>query len=77
VRSRSLLRCLGEELRELRTSKKLTQLSLAALAGVHINVVGRLEKGSYNPTVLLLSALAIKLEVSMEELFAGAERRMR
>jgi len=68
---------LGEELRELRTSKKLTQLSLAALAGVHINVVGRLEKGSYNPTVLLLSALAIKLEVSMAELFAGAEERMR
>jgi putative transcriptional regulator len=77
VRSRSLLRCLGEELRELRTGMKLTQESLAALAGVHINVVGRLEKGSYNPTVLLLSALAIKLDVSMEELFAGAEKRMR
>jgi hypothetical protein len=28
---------------------KLTLESLAALAGVHINVVGRLEKGSYNP----------------------------
>jgi transcriptional regulator with XRE-family HTH domain len=77
VRSRSLLRCLGEELRGLRTGKKLTQESLAALAGVHINVVGRLEKGAYNPTVLLLSALAIKLDVSMEELFAGAEERMR
>ena len=76
MRSRSLLRSLGEEIRELRTAKQLPQESLAALAGVHINVVGRLEKGTYNPTVLLLSALAIKLDVSMEELFAGAEHRM-
>jgi hypothetical protein len=40
-------------------------------------VVGRLEKGSYNPTVLLLPALAIKLDVSMEELFAEAEAEER
>jgi transcriptional regulator with XRE-family HTH domain len=75
VRSRSILRGLGEEVRERRTEKKLSQMALAGMAGVHMNVVGRLERGVYNPTVLLLQAIAIKLNVSLEELLAGAERR--
>jgi transcriptional regulator with XRE-family HTH domain len=75
VRSRSILRSLGEEVRELRAQQNLSQEALAGLAGVHTNVVGRLERGSYNPTVLTLTALAMKLGVSLEELFRGAEGR--
>jgi transcriptional regulator with XRE-family HTH domain len=75
VRSRSILRSLGQEIRELRAHKKLSQESLAGLAGVHTNVVGRLERGTYNPTVLILSALATKLGVTLTELFKGAEGR--
>jgi XRE family transcriptional regulator, regulator of sulfur utilization len=75
VRSRSILRSLGEEIRELRTQKKLSQEALAGLAGIHTNVVGRLERGSYNPTVMILVALAVKLGVSLEELFRGAVGR--
>jgi transcriptional regulator with XRE-family HTH domain len=55
--------------------KKISQESLAGLAGVHTNVVGRLERGEYNPTVLVLQAIAQKLNVSMEKLFAGAQER--
>jgi transcriptional regulator with XRE-family HTH domain len=75
VRSRSLLRSLGEEVRELRARRKLSQEALAGLAGIHTNVVGRLERGAYNPSVMILAALAVKLGVSLEELFRGAERR--
>ena len=75
MRSRSILRSLGQEIRELRAHKKLSQESLAGLAGVHTNVVGRLERGTYNPTVLILSALATKLGVSLADLFKGAEAR--
>jgi XRE family transcriptional regulator, regulator of sulfur utilization len=75
VRQRSILRGLGEEVRERRTLKKLSQETLADLAGVHTNVVGRLERGKYNPTVLTLAAIAVKLNVSLEEIFAGAARR--
>lgn len=50
-------------------------MALAGMAGVHMNVVGQLERGVYNPTVLLLQAIAIRLNVSLEELLAGAERR--
>jgi transcriptional regulator with XRE-family HTH domain len=75
VRSRSILRSLGEEIRDRRTHKKLSQEALAGLAGVHTNVVGRLERGTYNPTVMVLFAIAVKLNTSLQELFAGAERR--
>jgi transcriptional regulator with XRE-family HTH domain len=48
---------------------------LAGLAGIHTNVVGRLERGIYNPTVLVLQAIAVKLNVSLKDLMAGAEDR--
>lgn len=75
MRSRSILRSLGQEVRQLRTQKNLSQEALAALAGIHTNVVGRLERGSYNPTMLTVAAIAVKLGVSLEELFKGAEER--
>ena len=75
MRSRSILRSLGQEIRDLRTRKKLSQEALAGLAGIHTNVVGRLERGSYNPTVSTVAALAVKLGVTLEELFRGAEGR--
>jgi transcriptional regulator with XRE-family HTH domain len=66
---------LGLEVRDLRTQKKLSQEALAGLAGIHTNVVGRLERGSYNPTVMVVAAIAVKLGVTLEELFRGAEGR--
>jgi transcriptional regulator with XRE-family HTH domain len=75
VRSRSILRGLGEEIRERRTRKKLSQERLAELAGTHTNLVGRLERGIYNPSVTKLMSIAVKLDTSLSELFAGAERR--
>jgi XRE family transcriptional regulator, regulator of sulfur utilization len=69
------LRGLGQEIRERRIQKQLSQESLAGLAGIHTNVVGRLERGIYNPTVLVLQAIAVKLNVSLKDLMAGAEDR--
>jgi transcriptional regulator with XRE-family HTH domain len=66
---------LGQEIRERRVQKQLSQESLAGLAGIHTNVVGRLERGIYNPTVLVLQAIAVKLNVSLKDLMAGAEDR--
>jgi transcriptional regulator with XRE-family HTH domain len=66
---------LGQEVRDRRTRKKLSQEALANLAGIHTNVVGRLERGKYNPTVDTLASIAAKLSVPLSELFAAAERR--
>jgi len=75
VRTRTILRSLGEEVRERRKERNLSQEALAHQAGVHPNVVGRLERGSYNITVLTLLAIAMKLNTSLLELFAGAAKR--
>jgi transcriptional regulator with XRE-family HTH domain len=75
VRTRTILRSLGDEVRERRKQRNLSQEALALQAGVHPNVVGRLERGIYNPTVLILGAIAVKLNTSLAELFAGAARR--
>jgi transcriptional regulator with XRE-family HTH domain len=55
--------------------RKLSQEALADLAGIHTNVVGRLERGTYNPTVLTLLSIALKLNTSLEDLFAEAAKR--
>ena len=34
-----------------------------------------MERGSYNPTVMIVATIAVKLGVTLEELFKGAEER--
>ena len=75
MRSRSILRGLGKEVRDRRKRRKLTQEELAFDAEVHPNVIGRLERGIYNPTVTVLSAIAVQLKTPLHELFAGAAKR--
>jgi transcriptional regulator with XRE-family HTH domain len=75
VRTRTILRSLGEEVRERRKQRNLSQEALALQAGIHPNVVGRIERGIYNPSVLILDAIAMKLNASVLELFAGADKR--
>jgi transcriptional regulator with XRE-family HTH domain len=72
---KSFLRCLGEEVRERRKALGLSQIALALEAEVHPNVVGRLERGEYNPTVTILELLIVPLKVDLSVLMAGAERR--
>jgi XRE family transcriptional regulator, regulator of sulfur utilization len=74
-RENAILLSLGKEVRARRKEKKLSQEALALQAGVHTNVVGRLERGEYNPSVTLLFAIAVKLSASLLDLFAGAAKR--
>jgi transcriptional regulator with XRE-family HTH domain len=75
VPSKSLLRYLGTAVRERREERGLTQEALAATAGVHLNTIGKLERGTYNPSVLLLDAIATKLDLSLADLFKAAAKR--
>jgi transcriptional regulator with XRE-family HTH domain len=74
-REDAILLSLGKEVRARRKEKNLSQEALALQAGVHPNVVGRLERGEYNPSVTLLFAIAVKLSASLLDLFAGAAKR--
>jgi transcriptional regulator with XRE-family HTH domain len=62
------LSALGGRVRIRRERLSFSQTMLARKAGVHPNVVGRLERGICNPTVLTLLAIAGALRVPLHEL---------
>jgi transcriptional regulator with XRE-family HTH domain len=74
---KGILNALGAELRDIRTSRSLSQDALAAKAGLHRNYIGMLERGERNPTVLVLEAITDVLKTSLSALLAGAEKRSR
>jgi ribosome-binding protein aMBF1 (putative translation factor) len=55
---KTLLVSVGARIRRQRQELGISQAVLAAKAGVHTNVIGRTERGTYNPTVLTLNAIA-------------------
>jgi DNA-binding XRE family transcriptional regulator len=70
---RGILRALGLELKRRREMAGLTQMDLGAEAGVSGNYVGGIERGIFNPSVIVLSAIAGRLKVNLSALFSGAE----
>ena len=65
---------LGASIREWRKRKHLTQEELAAAAKVHVNALGRVERGEANPTLKVLWKIATKLKVSVVQLLLGPAR---
>jgi len=61
---------LGEQIRQLRQKRGLTQTQLAELAGVSRQLVGAVEAGRHLPRVDAAIGLARALETSVEELVA-------
>ena len=61
------------KLREHRQARGLDQAELAALVGVRLETIGRLENGLYNPSLKLAMDLAKVFGVSVEELFSFQE----
>lgn len=52
----------------------MTQEALAAAAKVHVNALGRVERGEANPTLKVLWKIATKLKVSVVQLLLGPAR---
>jgi transcriptional regulator with XRE-family HTH domain len=69
---KAILAGIGAEIRRRRVAMGISQVVLAAKAGVHTNVIGRTERGTYNPTVLTLHAIAAALNTSMVDLLREA-----
>ena len=68
-----ILTLLGRELRRRRREKKLTQVNLSVEAGLSPNVVGRIEIGIYNPTIVVLHAIATRLGVRVADLLSNTD----
>ncbi|WP_173422578.1 helix-turn-helix domain-containing protein [Ensifer adhaerens] len=56
-------------LRQIRSSKKITQEHLAVDANVDRTAISGIERGEYNPSVDLLDRLATALSVDISDLF--------
>lgn len=54
---------------QFRKEKKMSQEELAELVGVRRETISRLEKGQYNPSLLLANDIAVVFEVPIEEIF--------
>ena len=63
-----LTRAVGENIKRIRKSKKLSMERLAAEAGVSCSMLGQIERGEANPSVALLGKLAKVLKVPAETL---------
>ncbi|NJN94665.1 MAG: helix-turn-helix transcriptional regulator [Anaerolineales bacterium] len=64
---------LGQNIRQLRLSKGLSQEKLAELADLHRTYIGGVERGERNISLLNLIRLARVLEVPVTELVEGIE----
>ena len=56
-------------IKEVRTEKKLSQAALADLVGVSRNTISSIETGQFNPTAKLALLLCVALEKKFEDLF--------
>lgn len=63
------------KLRELRTARGLTQQQLAAQVHVSARTILSIEKGQYNPSLMLAYRLAEVFGTSVEELCCLRENR--
>jgi transcriptional regulator with XRE-family HTH domain len=63
---------LGQNIRERRKERRMSQTELAQRAGVALMTISRLERGEHEPHVRTLSQIARGLGVSLLELMRSA-----
>ena len=64
---------LGMRIKYLRSLKKWSQEDLALEAGVNKNYLSDLERGQRNPSLKILSKIAVALKISISELTKAIE----
>ncbi len=64
---------LGMRIRYLRKKKGMSQEDLALESGINKNYLSDVERGSRNPTIVVIEKIATALEVSLSTLFMGIQ----
>jgi transcriptional regulator with XRE-family HTH domain len=73
----TLRRRFGENIRQLRLARGLTQEGLAEKSNLSVDAVRRIEWGTISPSLDTLSKLARGLDISLRTLFSTFEQRRR
>ena len=63
----------GNSVRRLRLQRKVSQETLAHMAGLHTTYVGRIERGRQNISLTNIGKIARALKVKPRELFRGVQ----
>ena len=66
---RTFLQHVGFKIRELRTSRGLTQAQLGESCGLHRTFIGSVERGERNVAILNMRLIAKTLRVPLADLF--------
>ena len=65
----------GKRLKNLRTSKKLSQEKLAELSGLHSTYIGQIERGEKSPTIESIYKISIGLDISLSDFFKNIDSK--
>jgi len=60
---------LKNNLKEIRTEKKISQAQLAKMVGVSRNTISSIETGQFSPTAKLALVICIAIDKKFEEVF--------
>ena len=70
---KSVLEQLGQMIKALRKKRQFTQEDLSEKADIGVQYISRIENGSANPSLKIVSSLAAALEVTLPDLFSDLE----
>ena len=60
---------LGLRIAKLRKERGWSQIEYASRCGISANYVGNIERGEYNPTIIVIEKLALGFNMTISELF--------
>jgi transcriptional regulator with XRE-family HTH domain len=64
---------IGETIKKIRISKKLSQEDFSELIQVHRTYISPLERGNKNPSIITLKRITDNLHISLMDFFKMAE----
>ena len=64
----------GQMIKAWRKNRQFTQENLSEKSDIGVQYISRIENGSANPTLKIVSAIATAFEVALPDLFSGLEK---
>jgi len=64
----------GQVIKALRKKRQFTQENLSEKSDIGVQYISRIETGTTNPTLKVISAIAVALDVALSDIFSGLEK---
>ena len=64
----------GQMVKIIRKKRQLTQEDLSEKSDIGVPYISRIETGTANPTLKVISAIAVALDAALSDIFSGLEK---